>query len=46
MQEKNFYVSDLQQLLHFNNKYNQIKKYVMLLTPNGPMYFHQRWYGQ
>lgn len=46
MQEKTLYVSDLQQLLHFNNKYNQIKKYVMLLTPNGPMYFTQRWHGQ
>ena len=46
MQEKKFYVSDLQQLLHFNNKYNRIKKYVMLLTPNDPMYFPLRWYGQ
>lgn len=46
MQEKKFHVSDVQQLLHFNNKYNQIRKYVMLLTPNGPMYFQQRWYGQ
>lgn len=46
MQEKTLSASDMQQLLQFNNKYNQIKKYVMLLTPNGPMYFHLRWYGQ
>ncbi len=46
MQEKTMSASDLQQLLHFNNKYNRIKKYVVLLTPNGPMYFPLRWHGQ